>query len=206
MLLPLICAAQMSAADEVTLLAFGDSLTQGYGLPPEQGFVPQLEQWLHERNVAVTIINGGVSGDTTAGGAGRIEWSLTDEIDAVIVALGGNDMLRGLPVSEARQNLDTILRKITERGLPILLVGMLAPGNFGTEYKVEFDAIYGDLAVEYKTKYYEYFLQALEDIGDREKVLREYMQKDAVHPNEAGVTRIVEQIAPHVIALIKDIH
>ena len=131
-----------AAAEPLTLVAFGDSLTQGYGLPPDQGLVPQLQAWLRAQGADVTVINAGVSGDTTAGGASRIDWTLTPEVDAMILTLGGNDMLRGIDPAEARRNLDTILTATEARDLPVLVVPMLAPGNYGPDYKRDFDAMY----------------------------------------------------------------
>ncbi len=201
-ILALVFSTGLAMADEITLLAFGDSLTQGYGLPPEQGFTAQLENWIGAAGAEVRVINGGVSGDTTAGGAARINWSLSDEVDAVIVALGGNDMLRGLPPEEAMRNLGLILGEIQKQGLPALLVGMSAPQNFGPEYKAAFDAIYADLAMGYDVALFANFLQGLEDVGDRQKVLENYMQGDRLHPNGAGVALIVARIGPEVLKLI----
>ena len=118
-----LCAGA-ALAEPVTVLALGDSLTAGYGLPPDDGFVPVLEGWLAERGIEAEIVNAGVSGDTTAGGLSRVEWSLTPEVDAMIVALGGNDFLRGLDPALARENLDGILDAAGARGLPVLLVGI----------------------------------------------------------------------------------
>ena len=191
-----------SAADKTVLLAFGDSLTQGYGLSAEQGFVAQMQAWLGAQGEEVMVINGGVSGDTTAGGAARIAWSLSDEVDAVIVELGGNDMLQGLTPQEARANLSLILEEITGRGLPVLLVGLPAPGNFGATYKADFNALYPALAQQYGALYYPNFLAGLDADQDREAALRELMQPDGVHPNAAGVARIVAAMGPSVIELL----
>ena len=137
------CLAGPALAEApVTVLALGDSLTQGYGLPQEEGFVPQLRDWLTDHGVAAQIVNGGVSGDTTAGGAARVDWSLTPEVDAMIVALGGNDLLRGIEPDVARGNLERILQAAKANAVEVLLVGMDAPGNYGAAYKTDFDAIY----------------------------------------------------------------
>ena len=188
----------------MTLLALGDSLTQGYGLPPDQGFVPTLERWLTERGEEVEVINAGVSGDTTAGGLSRIEWSLTDEVDAVIVALGGNDLLRGLPPDGARMNLDRILDVVDARGLPALLVGLEAPGNYGPEYKAAFDAIYPDLAYEHDALLFPDFLSAITEGGIGEARAR-YVQPDGIHPNADGVQRIVAAMGPTVLDLVHEV-
>ena len=194
-----------SAAAQTNVLAFGDSLTQGYGLPAEQGFVPKMQAWLQGKGLDVVLINAGVSGDTTAGGAARIGWSLTGEVDAVIVELGGNDMLQGLAPEAARANLATILDQIRARGLPVLLVGLAAPGNYGADYKAEFEALYPALAEQYGALYYPNFMAGLNDGDDTADpaTLRPLMQGDGVHPNAAGVARIVEAMAPEVMALVQ---
>lgn len=195
--------ATPAAADPVTVLAFGDSLTQGYGLAQDEGFVPQLQKWLQDKGLDVVLVNGGVSGDTTAGGAGRIGWSLSEDIDAVIVALGGNDLLRGIEPAQTRANLDKILAEITGRDLPVLLVGQAATGNFGQAYKTEFDAIFPSLAEAYDVPLYPLFLGPLEAIGDRQTVLATYLQQDATHPNGAGVALIVGAMGPAVESLVE---
>ncbi len=199
-----ITAASASAeSDEKVLLAFGDSLTQGYGLARGAGFVPALEAWLRETGARVRVINAGVSGDTTAGGAARIGWNLTPEVDAVIVALGANDMLRGQPPAAAKENLRAILSEIRARALPVLLVGVAAPMNFGAAYKAEFDAVYRDLAREFAIPLYPDFLAPLSAISDPRTVLESYMQADAIHPNAAGVRLIVEAIGPEIVRLLQ---
>lgn len=193
----------VSAQERVDVLAFGDSLTQGYGLLEQDGFVPQLRSWLEARGHDVRLVNGGVSGDTTAGGLARVEWSLTNDIDAMIVALGGNDLLRGIDPALARSNVEGILKIAEAKDVEVLLVGMQAPGNYGPEYKAAFDAIYPDLAEAYGTLYFPSFFEGLTagdavspaDVGD-------VMQGDGIHPNEAGVRLIVEAMGPAVEALI----
>ncbi|MBY5990267.1 arylesterase [Roseovarius atlanticus] len=185
--------------EPVTILALGDSLTQGYGLAQADGFVPQLQDWLEENDVAAEVINAGVSGDTTAGGASRVDWSLTPEVDAMIVALGGNDMLRGLDPGEARANLRTILEVAQGRELPVLLVGMQAPTNFGPDYKAAFDAMYPELSQEFGALYFESFFKGLGE-GDPSE-LQGYFQSDGIHPNAEGVARIVEAMGPAVAEL-----
>lgn len=193
------------AAEPVTVAALGDSLTQGYGLPAEQGFVPRLESWLRERGAEVTVLNAGVSGDTTAGGLARVNWTLTPDVDAMIVALGGNDLLRGLPPEESRANLDGILQHSTGKGIPVLLVGLNAPGNYGPEYKRSFDEMYPDLARAHGVLHFESFLAGLEALGDRTIVMRDYMQTDGIHPNSAGVELIVDAMGPAVLELISQV-
>lgn len=189
-------------AEPATIAALGDSLTQGYGLPPEDGFVPQLERWLNANGAEVTLINAGVSGDTTAGGLSRIDWTLTPEVDALIVALGGNDVLRGIDPAVSRANLDGILARAAEKGLPVLLVGMVAPGNFGPAYKDAFDAMYPDLAEAYGALYERDFLGPIRGIEDQNAALQDYMQRDGIHPNREGVALIVEQLGPRVLELV----
>jgi acyl-CoA thioesterase-1 len=198
------CLAGPALADDpVTVLALGDSLTQGYGLPQEQGFVPQLRNWLADQGVEARIVNGGVSGDTTAGGAARIDWSLTPEVDAMIVALGGNDLLRGIDPEVARDNLDRILKAAEANAVEVLLVGMDAPGNYGAAYKTAFDAIYPELAEEYDTLYAPDFFAGLGDGTPSE--LQPFFQQDGIHPNADGVSRIVEDLGPHVRRLIESV-
>ena len=186
---------------ETVIAALGDSLTQGYGLVPEDGFVPQLQTWLSEAGADVRLINAGVSGDTTSGGLARIGWTLTDDVDALIVALGGNDVLRGIAPDVARANLDGILQAAEARGLPVLLVGVEAPGNYGPDYKLAFEAAYAELAEAYRAVLYPNFLAAIS--GDTERALTKWMQADGIHPNAKGVTRIVSDMGPSVLALIE---
>ncbi|MEO0916041.1 MAG: arylesterase [Pseudomonadota bacterium] len=193
----------MVSAEPVTVAALGDSLTQGYGLPPEDGFVPQLQAWLVAAGADVSLLNAGVSGDTTAGGLSRIGWTLTPEVDAVIVALGGNDLLRGIEPAVARANLDGILAEATGRGLPVLLVGMDAPSNYGADYEAAFEAMYPDLAAAYDVLHHENFLGALAAIEDRDTAIQQYMQPDRIHPNRDGVALIVADLGPKVLALIE---
>ncbi|SMH40656.1 arylesterase [Maritimibacter sp. HL-12] len=204
-LLPIPFLALPAMAEPVTLLAFGDSLTQGYGLADRDGFVPTLEAWLQAEGADVIVINGGVSGDTTAGGAARIAWSLTPEVDAVLVALGGNDLLRGVDPADTRENLDAILTEIGARNLPALLVGMEATGNYGDGFKADFDAIYPDLAEKHDVPLFGQFLQGLVELEDRQAALRDYFQADATHPNAKGVEMIVERMGPAVLDLVRGI-
>ena len=192
-------------AEPVTVAAMGDSLTQGYGLPPDDGFVPQLQRWLDGAGEAVALINAGVSGDTTAGGLSRIAWTLTDDVDALIVALGGNDLLRGIDPGVARANLDGILAEAGARGVPVLLVGMDAPSNYGADYEAAFEAMYPELASEYGVLHHGNFLGALAALEDRETALEKYMQPDRIHPNADGVSLIVEELGPRVAELVAQV-
>jgi acyl-CoA thioesterase-1 len=201
------CVAGAASAQEepVTVVALGDSLTQGYGLVDGEGFVPQLQAWLAARGHSVEVQNHGVSGDTTAGGLARVDWALGPEADAMIVELGGNDLLRGIPPEAARANLDGILSEAKARDLPVLLVGLTAPGNYGPDYKAAFDAMYPELAEEYDAIHVESFLGALEAAAetDRAGAMARYMQADGIHPNAEGVALIVEALGPSVEALLE---
>ena len=201
--LALILGVSAAAAEPVTIAALGDSLTQGYGLIPEQGFVSQLDGWLEDNGADVELINAGVSGDTTAGGLSRIEWTLTPDVDALIVALGGNDLLRGIDPAVSRQNLDGILAIAAERDLPVLLIGMEASSNYGADYKAAFDGMYGDLSEAYGTLLYQNFLGALTRLEDRNGALERYFQPDRIHPNADGVELIVEDMGPVMLDLVE---
>ena len=192
-------------AETTTIAALGDSLTQGYGLPVEDGFVPQLEAWLKEQGLDIAVNNAGVSGDTTAGGLSRVDWTLTPEVDAMIVALGGNDLLRGIDPEASRANLEGILKVAQARNLPVLLVGMEAPGNYGPDYKKAFDSMYPDLAESYGALLFPTFFEGMAELGDREAAIRELMQPDGIHPNAKGVDRIVRSMGPAVIDLVNQI-
>ncbi|WOI55839.1 arylesterase [Palleronia sp. LCG004] len=194
--------ATAASAQTITIAALGDSLTQGYGLPQEEGFVPTLREWLAAHDADVDLINAGVSGDTTAGGLSRVDWTLTPEVDAMIVALGGNDVLRGIDPETSRINLDGILARAEEAGVEVLLVGISTPGNYGAEYRDAFDSIYTGLSEEYDTLLVPDFLGALARMGDRRAAMADFMQGDGIHPNAAGVDRIVAEIGPEVLKLI----
>ncbi|QOL81557.1 arylesterase [Pseudooceanicola spongiae] len=190
-------------AEPVTLLAFGDSLTQGYGLEQGDGLVPQLQSWLAAHGAGdVTIINGGVSGDTTAGGLARIDWSLTPDIDAMMVILGGNDLLRGTDPAVTGANLDGILSEGQAKGVPMMLVGMQAAANFGADYKQQFDALYPELAARYDTVFVPSFYGALTGEDQDPAAMRGYLQADGIHPNPGGVQKIVEDLGPSVLELV----
>lgn len=189
----------------MTIVALGDSLTAGYGLEAPQGFVPQLEGWLKAKGADVVVQNAGVSGDTTAGGLSRIGWALGPDADALIVTLGGNDLLRGIDPANSRANLDGILKEAQARALPVLLVGMQAPGNFGPDYKAAFDAMYPELSQTYGTLLAPGFFDGLTAAGANPAdpaSLSAYMQADGIHPNPEGVRLIVEGLGPKVLELL----
>lgn len=198
----LVLSPAVAAAEPVTILALGDSLTAGYGLPQEDGLVPQLQAWLTQAGEDAVVVNAGVSGDTTAGGLSRLDWSLTPDIDAVIVTLGGNDMLRGIDPAVSRANLDAILSTLEDRGLPALLIGLEGPTNYGPDYKDAFDAMFPDLAAKYGALLIPSFFAPLQKDSRDPADLRAWFQDDGIHPNADGVRKIVAGIGPQVQALI----
>lgn len=200
-----VCLCTVSAvhAEPVEVIALGDSLTAGYGLLDQNGFVPKMRIWLEERGFDVRLVNAGVSGDTTAGGLSRVEWSLSPATEALIVALGGNDLLRGLDPSVSRANLEGILKVAQDKGLDVLIVGMEAPGNYGPEYKAEFDAMYPELADAYGALYFPRFFEGLYVVGSTPAELRDVMQMDGIHPNAEGVDLIVGAMGPAVAELVE---
>lgn len=198
----MLLAPPALAAERLEIVALGDSLTQGYGLAPGEGLVPQLQRWLDARGAEATIINAGVSGDTTAGGLARLDWSLGAGTDALIVALGGNDLLRGLPPEAARANLDRILDGAGKRGLPVLLVGLTAPGNYGTDYKARFDAIWPDLAARHGALLLPDLLAPLAALDPAARAREGVLQADHLHPSARGVAQVVDHLGPAVLELI----
>ncbi len=190
--------ATVAAAKPIRLLAFGDSLTAGYGLPPGQGFAPRLEAALRKQGHDVTVVDGGVSGDTTTGGLARLDWTLGGGADAVILELGANDMLRGIDPKVPDDNLDKMMAALKARHIPMLLAGMHTPPSMGREYSDRFDAIYPALARKYDVELYPFFLNGI--IGDRSLHL-----PDELHPNAAGVEVIVSKILPAVDTLLESV-
>jgi acyl-CoA thioesterase-1 len=183
-------------AAERRLMVLGDSLTAGYGLPSAQAFPVRLEAALRARGIAVTVLNAGVSGDTTAGGLARLDWSLADKPTHAIVELGANDMLRGLDPAQAKRNLDQILTRLRKDKLPVLIAGMLASRNLGADYQSRFDAMYPDLAKQHGVALYPFFLDGVAT----DPALN---QSDGIHPNARGVDIIVERILPAVMTLLE---
>ncbi|KUP90630.1 arylesterase [Tritonibacter horizontis] len=193
----------MTAAEPVRLAAFGDSLVQGYGLPQDQGFVPQLEAWLEAQGGDVDILNAGVSGDTTAGGAARIDWTLAEAPDGVIVLLGGNDVLRGLPPAAARRHLTQIVDAAQAAGAQVMLIGMEAPLNFGPEYKAEFDQIYPALVASHGVLLHPYAFEGIvKAAGQDPAAFGTYLQPDGIHPNALGVAANIDALGPVVLDLL----
>jgi len=182
-------------AEPVTILGLGDSLMAGYGLPDADAFPTRLEAALAAKGHDVNVVNAGVSGDTTAGGAARLAWSLAEEPDAAIVELGGNDGLRGIPPEDTRRNLQSILTALAKKNIPVLFTGMLAPPNMGKEYGDAFAQVFHDLADAHDVIYYPFFLDGV--AGDLS-----LNQPDGIHPNRAGVDVIVERILPYAERLV----
>jgi len=190
-----VLAALPAAAAPVTILALGDSLTAGYGLPAADGFTVRLEAALRAKGRDVRVANGGVSGDTASGGLARLDWSLTPDVDGVILELGANDMLRGVAPAETRKALDAILGRLGERGLPVLVAGMRAAPNLGPAFRDAFDPIYPELADKHGADLYPFFLDGVA----ADPALN---QADGIHPNVRGVDVVVARILPAVESLI----
>jgi len=187
-----LAQADGAAADRpLTIVTLGDSLTAGYGLPREAAFTSRLEAVLREKGYNVSVPNTGVSGETTAGGLARLDWLLGDRPDLVIVALGANDGLRGMDPAATRDNLDRILARLTERQVPTVLAGMLAPRNLGRTYGEQFDSIYPALADRYGLPFYPFFLDGV-------ALQPDLNLDDGMHPNAQGVEVIVQSILPTI--------
>jgi acyl-CoA thioesterase-1 len=183
------------AANPIRILALGDSLTAGYGLPSGEGFADQLEARLKARGFPVRVFNAGVSGDTSAGGLARLDWALADRPDIAIVELGANDGLRGIEPEAMRSNLDAILRRLRDAGVRVLLTGMRAPPNLGRTYEDAFNRVFPELARKHGVAFYPFFLDGV--AADPA-----FNQPDGIHPNRRGVAEIVDRIAPYVVRLL----
>lgn len=187
--------ASATASKQIKIVALGDSLTAGYGLGPEDGFVPQLQAALRAGGHQVTISNAGVSGDTSSGGLARLDWAVATDTQAVIIELGANDMLRGISPKVTEKNLRKMIEKLQARGVKILLAGMLAAPNLGPVYEQDFNRIYPQLARRYGLVYYPFFLDGV--AADPSLNL-----SDGIHPNEQGIKIIVRKILPSVEKLL----
>jgi acyl-CoA thioesterase I len=189
-----------TAAKPVKVVALGDSLTAGLGLPLREGFVPRLQAALSAKGLAAEVINAGVSGDTASDVLARLDWSVPEGTEAVILEIGANDMLRGIKPQVTRTAIDTILQRLAERHIAVLLCGMRGAPNLGTEYVAAFDGIYPDLAAKYAVPLYPFFLDGVAaDLGR--------LQPDGLHPNAAGVEVMVAAIllkVEQLIALVRD--
>jgi acyl-CoA thioesterase-1 len=195
LLLMLGAAATPAAARDVNILAFGDSLTAGYGLPRGQGFAPQLEDALRRNGIRAHVTDAGVSGNTAGQGRARLAWTLDGlrtRPDLAIVALGGNDMLRGLPTRQTRADMDAIVAEFKRRGIPVLVAGMLAAPNLGPRYGAEFNSIFPEVARKHGAALYPFFLANVAGV-------RSLNLPDGVHPNFQGIKLMVSGITPVVI-------
>ncbi|WP_417433459.1 arylesterase [Hoeflea sp.] len=193
-----VAPVHASDAGEIKIAGFGDSLMAAYNLNGDEGFPARLEAALRERGHDVTIIDAGVSGDTTSGGLARLDWSIPDGVDGVILELGANDALRGLPPEKTRENLEAMIVRLQQRGIPILLAGMLAPPNMGGDYEASFNAIYPDLAIKYGLTLYPFFLDGVTGNPDLQLT-------DGMHPNASGINVMVENFIPAAERFIADI-
>lgn len=188
--------SSFAGAEPVRIVAFGDSLTAGFNLSQSQAFPAKLEAALKARGHNVSITNAGVSGDTTSGGLARLDWSIPQDTQAVILELGANDVLRGIPPALTRKNLEQMVERLRARKIEILLAGMKAPPNMGGEYTAAYDAIYDEIAKKNELVYYPFFLDGI--IGQAKLNL-----KDGMHPSVAGVDEIVKRILPTAEKLIE---
>jgi acyl-CoA thioesterase-1 len=196
LVLALLAGAPARAAEPpVRIVALGDSLTAGYGLPATAAFPARLERALKAKGVAAEVANAGVSGDTAAGGLARLDWAVPQGTEAVIVELGANDMLRGIDPKVTRNALEEIVRRLTARGIAVLLAGMRAAPNLGPDYGREFETIYLDLAGAYDLLLYPFFLDGV-------AVETRLNQRDGIHPTAAGIDTIVARILPKVEELV----
>lgn len=194
----LLTLTPAKAKTPVKLVAFGDSLTAGYLLKPDESFPAQLAKALAAKGYAVDVTNAGVSGDTTAAGLERFDWAIPAGTEAVILELGANDALRGQSPAGAKANLDTIITKLKERNIAVLLTGMLAPTNWGADYAREFDGMYRDLAAKHGLPLYPFFLEGV-------ALDKSLNLDDGLHPNAKGVAKIVENIMPKVEELLRKV-
>lgn len=190
---PVPVGAQPAAAPRIVCL--GDSLTAGYGLQADQAYPALLQQRLREAGYPHEVINAGVSGDTSAGGLRRLDWSLRGNVEILVVALGGNDALRGLPPSAMRQNLAAIIERARQRGVKVLLAGMEAPPNFGASYTRQFRAVYTGLAKEYRVALIPFFLAGVAGVPSLN-------QADGIHPNAAGQRQVADLVWRTLVSLL----
>ncbi|MDB5502238.1 MAG: arylesterase [Tardiphaga sp.] len=188
-------AAQAGVAGPVKLVVLGDSLSAGYGLPAPAAFPVRLQKALNDKGIAVEMINAGVSGDTTSGGLGRLDWSVPEGTQGVILELGANDALRGTDPKVPRAALTEIIKRLQARKIAVLLCGMLAPPNYGPDYAQKFNSIYPDLAKEFGVPLYPFFLEGV--AGNTALAL-----PDGMHPTAEGVDIVVKNILPSVEAFL----
>lgn len=188
----------LAKCKDVTMVVLGDSLSAGYGLGPGEGFPETLSRALTSDGFEAEIQNAGVSGDTSSGGLARLDWSVGEGVDIVLIELGANDALRGIPVEVTRKNLTEMVERLQKRDITVLLAGMLAPPNMGQVYGDEFKSIYSDLAKEYALEFYPFFLEGV--AADPELNL-----DDGIHPNKKGIDVIVSSILPQVTKVLEKV-
>lgn len=191
--------AMPSRAEPIRIVGFGDSLMAGYNLGPGEGFTRQLQAKLEAEGIDAIVENAGVSGDTTSGGLSRLDWSVPDGTGLVILELGANDALRGIQPDITRQNLDAMITQLKERGIKVLLAGMLAPPNMGADYAAQFNPIYPDLAAKHGVPLYPFFLDGV-------AAQRDLLLEDGMHPNAGGVAVMVERIMPKLRETIASVN
>jgi len=193
---PVLAQAPAAApAKSVKMVVLGDSLSAGLGLSASAAFPARLQKALGDKGIKVDMVNAGVSGDTSSGGRDRLDWSVSDGTDGVIIELGANDALRGTDPKQTRAALDAIIRKLKERKIAVLLTGMLAPRNYGPDYVAAFDSIYPELAAAHGVLLYPFVLAGVAG----EAALN---QVDGIHPNAAGVDAIVKGLTPKAEELV----
>ena len=193
-----LLSASAALAEPIKLVGFGDSLMAGYQLPASDAFPVKLEAALKAKGYDVEIANAGVSGDTSSGGLARLDWSVPDGTRGVILELGANDALRGIAPEETEKNLDAMLTRLKERGIAVLLAGMLAPPNMGTDYEKRFNGIYQRMAEKHGVALYPFFLDGVAAQADLQI-------DDGMHPNPAGVDVMVAKILPTTEAFLKSV-
>lgn len=191
----LVCFATIARAEPVQIVGFGDSLMAGYQLAPGDGFTDQLEKALQEAGRQVEVANAGVSGDTSTGGLARLDWSVPDGTDLVILELGANDALRGIPPEITEQNIEKMITSLKARNIRVLLAGMLAPPNMGPDYEARFNPIFPKLAERHGVMLYPFFLDGV-------AAERELLLADGMHPNSSGIATMVAGILPLVTDMI----
>ncbi len=191
-------SASDNACEDKKLVVFGDSLVAGYGLEPGAAFPEQLSKKLDAQGIKLEIINAGVSGDTTSSGLARLDWSVGNGVDAVILELGANDALRGISPEVTEKNLDAMIVRFKEKNIEVLLTGMMAPPNMGPAYGEAFNGIYGKLAEKYEIQFYPFFLDGV--VADPE-----LNKADGIHPTKEGVSVIIDKIMPTALKLLDKI-
>jgi len=190
--------ADLNACDGKKLVVFGDSLVAGYGLEPGAAYPEQLDKKLKEKGIQLEVINAGVSGDTTSSGLARLDWSVGENANAVVLELGANDALRGISPEVTEKNLDAMISKFKSKNIEVLLVGMMAPPNMGPSYGEAFNSIYAKLAKKHNIDLYPFFLDGV--VADAK-----LNQPDGIHPTKEGIAIIIEKSMPAVIKLLNKV-